>query len=342
MRCCWQLILVLLVVVAPCRAADVSVEKSTDAIAFKVDGSVVGRYAIGLAVAKPYLWPLLAPGGVPVTRAWPMEKGTAGETTDHVHQKSAWFCHGDVIPEGIDLKIRSANKGDHGVDFWSETKDRDGTPRHGTIRCLKVGEPKQEAKDRVAIVTWNEWKTPDGIKILDEERTVGLQDLPAGRLWVFECTLTASVCPITFGDTKEGSFGIRVHDALRGQSPTGGTVTAADGTVVKAPSKDNLSVWGRLSDWHDYSGMVDGKAVGVAIFDHPKNTARAAWHTRAYGLMAANPFARDHSGFPGLKGKTELVKIEKGKSLTLRYAIYAHTGDAVSGKVAEAYATFAK
>jgi len=27
-----------------------------------------------------------------------------GEVTDHIHHKSAWFCHGDVIPEGIELK----------------------------------------------------------------------------------------------------------------------------------------------------------------------------------------------------------------------------------------------
>ena len=119
MRCPWLLVLIVLAAAAPSPAADVTIETTPEMIAFKVGGSVVGRYAVGPTVAKPFLWPVLAPGGVHVTRAWPMEKGTAGETTDHVHQKSVWFCHGDVIPEGIDLKIRSANKGDHGVDFWS-------------------------------------------------------------------------------------------------------------------------------------------------------------------------------------------------------------------------------
>jgi hypothetical protein len=36
------------------------------------------------------------------------------------------------------------------------------------------------------------------------------------------------------------------------------------------------------------------------------------------------------------------VRIEKGKSLTFRFAVYAHTGDAASGKVAEAYELFKK
>jgi hypothetical protein len=332
MRCRWLSSLALLAVPAVSPAADVTIEKGKDAVEFRAGQTVVAKYHVAPAVAKPYLWPILAPNGVPVTRGWPLEPTLPKPvgTTDHVHQKSAWFCHGDVIPEGIDLK------GKHAIDFWSET------PGHGVIACVKIGEPKQLATDHAALTTWNEWRTADGVKVLDEERTVHLRDLPAGRLFVFECKLTASVCPITFGDTKEGSFGVRVHDALRTALPTGGVVTAADGTAAASPAKDNLPMWGRLSDWNDYSGTVDGKAVGVAVFDHPQNPVRAAWHTRAYGLLAANPFGRAKSGFPALKGNTELVKLEKGKSLTLRYAVYAHTGDVKAGKVAEAYELFKK
>ena len=36
------------------------------------------------------------------------------------------------------------------------------------------------------------------------------------------------------------------------------------------------------------------------------------------------------------------MKIEKGGELKLKYAVYAHTGDAKSGKVAEAYEKFKK
>jgi hypothetical protein len=58
--------------------------------------------------------------------------------------------------------------------------------------------------------------------------------------------------------------------------------------------------------------------------------------------MAANPFGRVKSGFPSQQGKTELVKIDKGKSLTFKYAIFVHDGDAKVGKVAEAYEAFKK
>ena len=73
-----------------------------------------------------------------------------------------------------------------------------------------------------------------------------------------------------------------------------------------------------------------------------RRTRRSNWHVRAYGLNAANPFGRKRSGFPSQKGNTELLKIEKGGELKLKYGVYAHTGDVKTGKVAEAFETFKK
>ena len=278
--------------------------------------------------------------------AWPVRTTAADATTDHVHQKSLWFCHGDVIPEGLPIKTPSANKADKGVDFWSEAKDKDGKKRHGTIRCVKVeilgtgGEPVPGTP--VTVVTWNQWLTADGEKIMDEKRTITFRETPQGRLFTFTCELFANDYPIVFGDTKEGSFGVRVHDDLRTVAKAGGTVTPSTAPAAAAGTKDNLPLWGQVADWNDYSGTVGGKAVGLAVFAHPSNPTKSAWHTRAYGLMAANPFGRAHSGFPSQKGATELVRIEKGKSLTYRFAAYAHTGDATAGKVAEVFEAFRK
>jgi hypothetical protein len=244
-----------------------------------------------------------------------------------------------VIPEGIELKIKTSDKGGKGVDFWSEAKDKDGTKRYGQMTCVKIGEPKTVAQNHISIDTQNEWFTPDGVKILDEVRVIHFLDLPEGRLFEFDIALKATVCPIRFGDTKEGSFGIRAHDALRPTEKTGATVATAEGKVIAPPAKDNLPIWGQPAEWVDYSGTVDGKAVGITVFDHPGNP-KASWHARAYGLNGANPFGREASGFPSQKGKTDLLKIEKGSEMRLKYAVYAHTGDVKTGKVAEAYETF--
>jgi hypothetical protein len=274
-----------------------------------------------------------------VTRAYPMEPARPGGTSDHIHQKSVWFCHGDVIPEGIEVKIKAGEKSNKGVDFWSETKDKDGTKRYGQMTCVKIGEPKTIGKNHISIETQNEWFTPDGVKMLDEVRTIHFIERPEGRMFAFDIVLKADVCPIRFGDTKEGSFGIRTHDDLRPLQKTGATVTSAEGVVIAPPVMDNLSVWGRPSAWIDYSGSVDGKPVGITVFDHPNNP-HANWHARAYGLNGANPFAREGSGFPSQKGQKELFKIEKGGELKLKYAVYAHSGDVKSGKVAEAFEEF--
>ena len=302
---------------------EVTITKEKDFLEFKIGKALVTRYQIGATVAKPYFYPMNAPGDIPVTRAWPMEKGAPKETTDHVHQKSAWFCHGDVIPEGIELKHKV--KGVTGVDFWSENVG------HGNIVCVSVSDVKQ-SKNRAFVMTKNEWRTADGIKIIDETRTIQLSDLGNARLFILDIDLHASVCPLTFGDTKEGSMGVRVNDEI---------ITKNGGHFFNAEGKqDEKDIWGYKSLWCDYVGSIGGKTAGVAVFDDPTNKYPSCWHARGYGLMAANPFGRKVAGFPDQKGQAELVKMAKGDHLKLRYGVLLHAGDTKEGKVAEAFEVF--
>lgn len=333
------LLLLALVPLALRADGEAKITRGENTLDLHVGEESVGKYQFAGTVAlekeagtkplaKPFLWPLNAPGNIPVTRGWPMIRKTPGETVDHFHQKSVWFCHGDVIPEGIELKVKSADKHVKGVDFWSEGVG------HGRIVTVAVRDPKQISPNHAAVVTVNAWTAPDGQKILDETRTIHLVSLPTGRLVIFDIDLTASVCPVTFGDTKEGAMGVRVHDAIRSALKDGGTLTNSLG---KSGEKD---VWGLNADWCDYYGPIGGKVAGLAVFDDPKNPYRAYWHARGYGLMAANPFGRNGSGFPGQKGKTDLVRLDKGQSLHLRYGVYAHQGTTAEAKVADVYKTF--
>ena len=73
----------------------------------------------------------------------------------------------------------------------------------------------------------------------------------------------------------------------------------------------------------------------------PNNSIDTAWHARAYGLLAANPFGREkHAQFPDRKGKTELVTLKKGEHLKLRYGLYLHAGDVKKAEVANYYKKF--
>jgi hypothetical protein len=322
--------------------AHVTIKVADKTIEFRAGKDLVTTYHKGPEVSKPYFWPVRGPGGVPLTRGWPMEKAKEGESTDHPHQKSAWFCHGDVIPEGLEIKQKIG--GIKGVDFWSEARG------HGKIVCTRVGRPRVDGSHG-QVTTVNEWRTADGTKVLDEKRTIHLYDFGDTRLLVLEIDLHASAFPITFGDTKEGSMGVRINDTIRTEK----TVTYKEGgkirrKQVKGPGRlenaqgkvGEKNCWGRLSKWCDYSGTIGGKTVGLAILDDPANKYPAYWHSRGYGLMAANPFGRARSEFPDAKGKTDLARLAKGEHLKLRYGVLLHPGDARGGKVAEFYQRFVK
>jgi hypothetical protein len=290
---------------------------------FRLGDETVTSYHTGPGLAQPYLWPLYAPGGVAVTRAWPIKVKAPAITMDHPHHVSAWFCHGEILADA------DANAKSRAIDFWSTL------PGHGVIGCVRT-----ELPDRNRLVTHNEWRTSDGQTVLNEVRAMSLSPIAGGRLVVMTIDLTPATGSVTFGDTKEGAFAIRVDDQLRvgdkkGKNPKS-RITNADG------KEGEKGCWGYQSSWCDYSGEIDGQPVGISLFDDSTNKPRACWHVRDYGLMAANPFGREKSGFPGVRGRRDLVKLDKGDHLKLRYGIFLHGGDAATGKVALAFEHFSK
>jgi hypothetical protein len=300
---------------------------------FLVGEQLIGRYQIGAVWAKPHMYPLYGPYQKPITRHVPASAEDPQQPKDHPHQKSVWFCHGDVVPEGIELKTRVRNV--EGVDFWSET------PGHGRIVCVFVGQPQTD-NNQAWIETRNEWRTADGVKILDETRTIRLYNLGESKLLVFEIELHASVAPIRFADTKEGGFGVRVADSM--SVDAGGTLVNAEGNKGEGArnNAERKGCWGLRSAWCDYSGSVDGKLVGLAVFDDPKNPYPAYWHARNYGLLAANLFGRAKAQFPGVpeEDQKKVVRLAKDERLKLRYGLLIHPGSAADAKTAECFEQF--
>jgi hypothetical protein len=289
----------------------VSIEKSGDVYEFKVNGELVTKYHTRKSYAKPYLWPLNAPGGMPLSRDWPMKPAGAGESFDHPHQKSAWFGYGDVLPE--DIVLSSKTPGVKGVDFWTEGLN------HGKIECISV-DITDAAKG--ILRSRNSWKTSEGRPILDEVREIKLVPLDRAYLIVIRSTLT-SAGAVTFADTKEGAFGIRVSDRLSVKNNPKSVI------MISTGQRGEKDCWGHKADWCDYSGEIEGKAYGITLFDDSRNRYRACWHVRGYGLLAANPFGRTESGFPAQKDSPEPpARMKAGEELRLRYGILLHGGDA--------------
>ena len=291
-------------------AEGVEITPQADRVTIKVDGELLTelRWADG---PKPYFYPVIGPGGVPVTRHFPMRRDRADEEKDHPHQRSFWFTHGEV----------------NGIDFWAETAKVQGRIEHKEL-------VKAEGGKTGTIVTRNEWVGPDGGKVLADERTLRFGADDTSRWIDFDITLTALADEVKFGDTKEGSFGLRIAESMRADHKQNkGTIVTSEGLVDGA-------AWGKPASWVDYHGPVQGETLGIAILNHPSSFRYpTGWHVRTYGLFAANPFGE--GDFRGEQVETAYT-MKKGESLSLRYRVIFHAGDEKKGKIAEAFATYAK
>jgi hypothetical protein len=152
----------------------------------------------------------------------------------------------------------------------------------------------------------------------------------------FAITLFASNGPLTLGDTKEGTMAVRLAETMPLRGPAG------SGHIVNSAGARDDATWGKRADWCDYYGPVEGRTVGLAIFDHPENPRHPTWwHVRDYGLFAANPFGRHD--FEKLPNKTAGdLTVPAGQSVTFRYRFYLHEGNEQQANVAEKYREYVK
>ena len=158
---------------------------------------------------------------------------------------------------------------------------------------------------------------------------LGVRD---ARILDFDITIKATNGTGTFGDTKEGMFGVRVATRMDVTSKKGGKITNADGLI-------NEATWGKSATWVDYTGPVEGETVGIAILNHPSSFRHPTpWHVRPYGLFAANPFG-DHDFKLGRSGAYTL---EKGRSITLSYRVILHQGSTEQSHVDSSYQAYAE
>jgi hypothetical protein len=197
--------------------ADVDLWINRANMEFRVYKNEAAIYEFGRDLSKPYFWPLEASNNKQVTRSWPMIDAPSGGSRDRPYQKSVWFGHGDVIP--ADRKVTHKIRGVEGVDFWSETKNS------GRIVCTRVFDGGND-QNRAWVTTRNEWRTPDGDKILDETRKIHFINYGTARLFVLDIDLHASVMPITFGDTEKGGLAVRVADGIAGRHGKGRITSA--------------------------------------------------------------------------------------------------------------------
>lgn len=295
-------------------APQVSVFPSDGRLHVQIDGEPFVEYRLAGA-PKPFLYPIHGPGGVPMTRSYPMRE-IEGEAHDHPHHRALFYAHGDV----------------NGVDFWHEGP--------GAGRIVHAGVLETAGGEGAArIVTTNLWLDAAGERICTDTRTLVFRALPAARAIDFTITIAATHGPLTFGDTKEGTMAIRTHPALRLRPDPGRGVTEVSGRALNSEGDRDRELWGKRAAWVDYRGTIDGRKVGIAIFDHPHNPRHPThWHARDYGLITANPFGiHDFEDRPA--GTGDLV-LPAGRTITFRYRFLFYADDPENFDIAARYQDF--
>jgi hypothetical protein len=273
-------------------------DSALDAVEVSVDGKPFTTFEYGEKVAKPYLAPVRSASGKVVTRGFPMQE-IAGESRDHLHHTGLWFSYDDV----------------NGTKLWENHPSY--TKPHMGREVVKSAEYSGNTLKTVI-----EWHDTDGKVLLVETRDMVFGGDAKVRTIDFHITLTAAQ-DVTFGDTKEGAFAIRLAEPFTEKK--GGHMVNADGLATMK------QVWGKRSNWVDYTADLDGEKLGVAMFDAPGNPRHPTyWHARDYGLFALNPFGQN--AFDD-KQEESKWKLAKGEKLAFRWLVVIHPGDADLAKM---------
>jgi hypothetical protein len=291
-----------------------------------IDGKPFTSYIYPEKLQKPVLYPIRSARGLIVTRGFPLEP-RPGERTDHPHHVGHWFNYGDV----------------NGLDFWghSDATPAANKPKMGVIVHKKILKA-EGGKDRGQLAVTADWVAADGSTLLREETRFIFSGAGDRRTIDRITRWTANDKPVTFNDTKEGAFGIRVARALDHPSKQQETFVDSRGQKESVPRTDNTGVtgkyiakdgktgedvWGTRGPWMGLTGTIEGAPVTLAIFDHPMNHNHPTyWHARGYGLFAANPLGR--KGYDPKQEATSLT-LQPGESVTFRHRILvrdAHLG----------------
>ncbi len=231
---------------------------------------------------RPHFQNVRAPGGVQVTRRHPP---VAPEAIDHGSMHPGiWMAFGDV----------------NGGDYWRNK---------AKLEHVRFTTEPQVREGRLTFATENRFVGAAG-EVLGTQHLRFTLSREGDAYWLlWDTRLQAGAGGLVLGDQEEMGLGLRLTAPLIEKN--GGIVTNSEG------AKGAKVAWGKVANWVEYAGLLDGRRVGAAIFAHPENPHRAWWHTRDYGLMVANSFGK--RVLPAEAGGK--VVVPANAELRLRYGV---------------------
>jgi len=321
MKTMWIPAVLLVLWAGVCTAAQEGSEKASPSTASKgirliedeqkirveIDGRHFTDYNYGVEEGAPtltqFFYPLKAPDGTELASDQHARRKADLPGADHPHHRALRFGH---------------LYGNLSRDYWHGT-------RHHHIRFTKVegdtvieelewegapNVPKPEIRERreFRFISF-----PDGARGID----VALTYRPGA-------TVPLNIKPMNWGGQSDLIFALMV---IRVAPELGNTrvVTVATGATVGAKSReaaDNPDDW--KAPWMDISGTINGKKYGIAFIAHPQNPYPTVWRRMdlQWGIQASVE----------AKGG---ITLQQDQSVTSRYLVVVHEGDAASAGLDE-------
>ncbi len=263
-------------------------------------------------ITRPYFCNVRTPSGIQVTRNHPIKQG---DTDDHpTMHPGIWLAFGDLS----------------GHDYWR---------LKAKIEHVRfVDNPRDVAANHHTFTVENAYQSTDGQStVCSETCRYDLHAVKDGTLLVATSEFSGTN-DFYFGDQEEMGLGVRLATPIAVNQKKGGRILDSERRL------NGTGVWGKQASWCDYSGSVQGRPVGIAIFPSPKNFRKSWWHARDYGFVAANPFGK--AAFE--KGEKSKTIVSVGRTFRVQFGVFVHEDlprentDLSSKSVQRAYETYLK
>jgi len=277
--------------------------KNDTSVALLNNGRVVWQHVHDARTGKPYMRVGLL-DGTELTRPWPIPVGYP--KSDHVWHKALWWSW----------------KGINGVNFW-EQNQQGSEP--------VAVKPTLNADGSARIEMTVSYHLPDKPPTVTEKRVIDVSapDKAGSYLITWQATFApAGAEPVTFNRNGYGGLAIRMAREF-----CGGVAKGIDAwTFIK--SVEPAEKRGRGNRWMAYTGKAqNGRAVCIAMFDHPDNPRYPTqWATRTQ-----YPYLN-----PAFTAASQDYILQPGKTLKLTYAIGIQAVPADTKALERAWKTFAK
>ncbi len=236
-------------------------------------------------VHRPFWAHVKTPSGLQVTRPFPPVEGV--DATDHAS-----------MHPGLSMGFAILN----GVNFWHNREGRvvhlgyDAMKTQGLVLTLNLQQAYVDA---------------DGSQLCKETLEYRIVPNTDGYLISQESMFSADK-PFYFGVKEEMGLTMRVATPLVVRSGLGGRILNGQG------GENEKGTWGKVDQWWDYSGTIQGQWVGMQLMTGPGNPDTWA-HSRDYGVLVANPFPLDIKA-----NRSKRVDVPPGETFTLRFGVQIH------------------